>query len=636
LRHFKSIGCMLSVLAVCCIAHGQQIWVLSESSISPQQMESHDWYDIEADPDDASNLIACGMKWNAQTNANYGFVYFSRDEGKSWQTALEDESSNWVSEESCAFGIDGVAYFIADASEIDNIGTLHHDHGTTRIWVSHDSGRSWQLGATTGWTDFSSSVVDRSLGPNQNRLYVMFNNLWTYYSSVGGIGQPADFPKRTDKVNEYDTAGNSIGLISYKDGDAEVSGPIVAPEMYKLRFHGAYPGTNLLLKDGSLLTLFWSKVRNFAADGKRNGTEFIVGAQHTDPRRKAVSEPVFVQKELVAPGEPEWKCDSYLSTPATYDPVTNTVYAALLDGSNGKCTLMLEKSTDDGQTWTSSVWAEKPSSENKDAKPPEHDYGSLALARRDDGTLTLLWQDSDKPGVWLFAASTDDGKTYSTPQQISIGSNAGNGFHVTSDSLDLFIAQARETMSSDDAGLRINNHTGGGTVHTNGIAVTPDGVFHPIWTANGGQLYTASIAVTKPLDRSKPETARADGWQYETNRVKFNYGGSQRYDEQDKVLTESIVIRNSGTTALKGPLRLEITPASRVGVIYPLDVVTEGSGDAIEQYIDVTQYIPGDGLAPGASSSPISLRFRFEPYADAKQSGSVANVSLRLLTKETK
>lgn len=630
---------ILCVVAITCllapVISAQEARVLYQTGIdSGQSIGSYDWYGVDADPDSAKNLIVCGMKWQAQDNAYYGFVYSSQDGGKSWHTALEDRSSKWVSEASCAFGVRGVAYFVADASKADENGGLHHDHGTTRIWASHDAGRSWTLGTTAGWTDFSSSVVDRDPGPNQNRLYVFFNNLWTYYTSIGSKGQPANLPKSTDKVNQFDTVGNTIGLISYKDGDTEVSGPIYAPEMYKMRWHGAYPGTNLLLKNGSLLTLFWSKRRNFEADGKRNGREFILAAQHTNPVRREVSGPVIVQKSLEAAGQPEFKCNSYLTAPAAYDSETNTVYATYLDGSNDKCTLMLEKSTDDGQTWSSSSWTEKLASGDQSAKLSEHDYGGLAIARREDGVLALLWQDSDKPGVWLFATSTDDGKTYSTPQQISIGSAYNSGFHVTSDSLDFYMTQARETMASDDAGLRIDNHIGGGTVHTNGIAVTPDGVFHPIWTANDGQLYTAAIAVTKSRDPSKPEPARTDGWQYETNRVKFTYGGSQQYDEQGKMLTESVVIRNSGATTLQGPLRLDIIPRSRVGVIYPLDVVTEGSGDSIGQYLDVGRYIPGDGLAPGASSSPIPLRFRFEPYADAKQSGTVAYVSLRLLTKE--
>ncbi len=189
--------------------------------------------------------------------------------------------------------------------------------------------------------------------------------------------------------------------------------------MYKLSLLGSYPGQNLVLKDGSLLTLFWTKVRNFNADGKRNGTEYIFAAQHTDRQRKSVSEPVILQKWLDAPDQPDMKCSSYLSAPAAYDPKTNTVYATYLDGSNGRCTLTLEKSTDDGQTWTASAWSEKPASNAKDAISPAHEYGRLAIARRDDGTLALLWHDN-QPDEWLFATSTDDGKTYSTPQPIAI------------------------------------------------------------------------------------------------------------------------------------------------------------------------------------------------------------------------
>ncbi|MEI9978225.1 MAG: sialidase family protein [Edaphobacter sp.] len=607
--------------------------MLSEATISPTQSGSSSWYGIEADPENSNNLIACGMKWDAQDNAQHGFVYASQDGGNIWHLALEDKNSKWVSEESCAFGVHGIAYFVADASKTDDTGMLHHDHGTTRIWISHDAGQSWALGITAGWTDFSASVIDRNPGPNQNRLYVFFNNLWTHYTSVDDKGKPASFPKLTDKVSEFDTAGNTIGLINYKDGDKEVNGPIYDAEMYKMRLHGSYPGQNLLLKDGSLLTLFWSKVRNFTADGKRYGTEFIFASQRTDPRRKSVSEPVIVQKTLEVPEQPEWKCDSYLSAPAAYAPDTNTVYATYLDGSSGKCTLMLEKSTDDGQTWSSSVWSEKLVANSKDAKLDEHDYRGLALARRGDGTLALLWRDSDKPDVWLFATSTDDGKTYSSPQQISTSGKSDGTYRVMSESLDLYVNQAIESKPSDDALLRINNHTGWGDPHTNGIAVTPDGVFHPIWTANGGQLHTAAIAVVKSRDRSKSEPTHTDGWQYETNSVKFTYGGSQQYDERENLLTETIVIRNSGTTALKGPLHLEIMPRSFAGVIYPIDAVTEGAGDGIAQYLDVGQYIPGDGLAPGASSTPIPLRFRFEPYNDAKQSGTLATVSLRLLTK---
>jgi hypothetical protein len=614
-------------------AYAQQPRVISEAVVSPPQSGGHDQYDIEADPDNANNLIACGMKWNALDNAYYGYVYASQDAGTTWHTALEDTHSKWVSEESCAFGVHGVAYFIADASKIDNTGELHHDHGTTRIWVSHDSGRTWTLGTTAGWTDFSASVVDRNSGPDQNRLYVFFNSLWMYYISIDDK-QALD---RIPKSSKEGAAGSTIGLISYKDGDDKAREPIFDPGMYKQLYHGSYPSQNLLLKDGSLLTLFWSKVRLLNPDGSRKGRKIVLAAQHTEPDRKAVSEPVNIFTFPDISGQSKAKCDSYLSAPATYNFVTNTVYATYLDGSNGECTLMLAKSIDNGQTWSAHPWVEKADSHAKDATPTQHDYDALAMARRDDGTLALLWHDSDQPDCWLFSTSTDSGETYSHPQQISTCTSGNDGkYRLTAAGLDLHISQANSSTPSDDADLQIKNHFGFGNSHTSGIAVTGDGVFHPAWIANDGQLYTAAIAVTKPHDRSRPESPRTDGWQYETNRVKFLYGGSQHYDEDAHVLTESVILLNSGTEPLRAPLRLEIEPSSRVGILYALDVTTEGSGDSIAQYLDIDQYIPGDGLPPGASSTPIPLRFHFEPYSDAKQGGFPGNVSLRLLMKEGK
>jgi hypothetical protein len=128
---------------------------------------------------------------------------------------MEDKNSVWVSEQSCAFGVHGLAYFVADASKVID-GDLHHDLGTTRIHVLHDSGKTWRLGIATGWTDYSASVVDTNPGPNQNRLYVFFNNLQSFHSSLGN--------KDAVEAEANGTNGTRVGVISYRDGDAQVTG----------------------------------------------------------------------------------------------------------------------------------------------------------------------------------------------------------------------------------------------------------------------------------------------------------------------------------------------------------------------------------------------------------------------------
>ncbi len=610
----------------------QQIRILNEAVVSPPAGGQHSWYDIEADPENANNLIVCGMRWDAKDNAEHGFVYSSQDGGTTWNTALEDKRTSWVSEESCAYGVHGVAYFVAGASKIDDAGGLHHDQGTTRIYVSHDAGKTWTLGTETGWTDFSASVVNPHPGVDQNRLYIFFNNLWTFYSSIHDQGKSTDFPKLTDKVSEFDTAGNTIGLVSYKDGDSSAARPLYNDTMYKLRLHGSYPSQNLLLNDGSMVTLFWSKRRIFGANGKQSGREFLFAAQRSDAQRHTLSEPVIIQQSSDGLAQEPWVCDSYLSAPAAYDAAGNVIYATYLDGQNGHCTLILAKSTDGGATWSSHPWIEREDLKAGPSKLVQREYHSLALARNQDGVMALLWRDTSSTDCWNFAVSTDNGTTYSHPKQISSCSPTSDSkYRLNSASLDLYVAQARPSKLGDDAGFRIDNRNNFGTNHTSGIAVTPDGVFHPAWIVSGndeGQLRSAAISVRKPVSGSVGQVAQQVGWEDITNHVQFRYGGSQHYDSATGLLIVSAVIRNSGREALYGPLRLEINPSSNVGVIYPVNVKTEGAS----QYWEIGQYLPDGSLEPGAISQPIPISLRFVPDAAANPSSSVASISVRLLT----
>ena len=608
-------------------AQAQQLRILSSGPVSPGGSWSGS-YDVEADPDDANNLIVCGPRWDAKDNANYGFVYSSQDAGKSWHVALEDKNSRWVTEQSCAFGVHGVAYFVSDSSRIDDAGELHHELGTTRIWVSRDAGRTWSLGTTGGWTDLSASVVDRTAGPNENRLYTFFNGPDWYYTSVGDKQALDRIPKMSEK--DWASPVSSLGLISYREGDGKIRGPIFNPH-YKRPYRSSYPGQNLMLKDGSLLALLWM----------RKGQEYVFVSQHSDSKRQKLSDPVVVNGYSQARGAPDVLCSSYTLGPAAYDSATNTVYAAYLDGASGKCKLTLNVSTDDGQTWLAHPWTETSDSIGRSAGSAEQNYASLAMARNQDGVLALLWRNNPRSDCWYFATSTDSGQTYSHPMQLSSCSAEEGKYRLSDAYLDFgYVEQAEDSRPADRARLSVKNDFNFGGSRPNGIAVSADGVFHPVWfTSKGGQgeLHTAAIAAVKSRDQDTPEPERTDDWQYMTDKVKFLYGGSQHYDAAKSVLAESVILRNSGSVKLHSPLRLEIEPASSTGLIYPLDILTERSGQSVAQYLDVDQYVPGDGLNPGASSAPIPLNFHFELYNDAKPDDNIlAHVSIRLLTKKVK
>src|SRR4030088_3096004 len=83
----------------------------------------HLWYEIKADPEDSAKLIICGTKWDALANPPFGFVYFSADAGRTWQNVLEDRSSAWVTEHSCAVGAHHPAYFFSHSAKKNQTGT---------------------------------------------------------------------------------------------------------------------------------------------------------------------------------------------------------------------------------------------------------------------------------------------------------------------------------------------------------------------------------------------------------------------------------------------------------------------------------------------------------------------------------
>src|SRR5260370_4068740 len=215
-----------SIVATCTLR--QRFCVESRTTIAGGW---HPWYEIKSDPADESALIACGMEWDSGRNAFQTFVYSSTDEGINWTLAMLDRSSLWVSETSCAFGPNHMAYLISEASNVVD-GSTQHYRGTGRLFVSSDSGQHWKETLQTGWTDYSTSAVSARTG-----------KLYTFY-------QERPVPDRGGNLI------SSVGMLVFPADGTSVSGPYTIPELVRLGFQGLYPSNALPLKDGSVVSLF--------------------------------------------------------------------------------------------------------------------------------------------------------------------------------------------------------------------------------------------------------------------------------------------------------------------------------------------------------------------------------------------
>lgn len=257
-----------------------------------------------------------------------------------------------------------------------------------------------RAGAKTGWNDFTTSVVDTAPGPNQNRLYSFFNNLQTFYDSIG--------QKEAAEAEKKSSNGTRVGMITYNDGDVQVAGPFTSDPMAKESYRGSYPAPAMLLDDGSLVTMFTSK-----RGTERGGREFMAYSVRASPDRTSLETPVKVVDSLDTPDQDlSVPCGGYyLDSAATYDPVRNKLYFAYSDVRNKRCQLFLTDSSDGGKSWSNARTISNPYA------AIDTQYSNPSLAVNKDGVLALMWEGKFRSGCWNFA-SFENGSRLAKPTQL--------------------------------------------------------------------------------------------------------------------------------------------------------------------------------------------------------------------------
>lgn len=512
-----------------------------------------------------------------------------------WHTALEDKSSAWVSEQSCAMSRNGEVYFVSEASRVID-GEQHHELGTARIFVSRDGGQSWTEKAKTTWADHSVSVIDVNHAGNGSRFYTFFNRL----TSESGHG---------DKNPAYGVVRRSsvVGMFSFKDDANHVTEPSVDDEMGSHHYEGALPMKAIVLNDGSLLCLYYAGL-NIGSDHYT-----MIGAVRTERSRLDSSEPVEIARAPAIIVQPEVCTISDFA--AAYDGLEDLVYVAYPALIEGQCHLVLKTSSDGGTTW----------SKERDTRQPltlSHRYYSPAMAFNHLGILGLMWRDEPVSDCWYFSASFDKGVTFTPAEPLSRCFERRSAFLADA---NLFLRVASNSRTpSDPSGtgssslnpvLNLNVIDGQDHVwrNLNSLAASPDGVFHPVWIEQGngrGQMRTASVRVGSPAEKKIPslqfdESKAADI----TGSFSLLQGSRPHYDPNSGTLTVRIMLRNRSDKPVRIPVLLQadaLTSDSAQVQISNADNGLVGVGAAW----NLAKAIPAGTLAPGATTPPYFLIFR--------------------------
>lgn len=558
-------------------ASAQEIYVSDKVPISPADNDWNNWIVIQGDPNDWRYLIACGDRWSPKTNTLSGFLYASLDGGRSWQLKVDDSSSGWVSEESCNFGPDETAYFIADASKLIN-GLTYHDLGQTRLYTSNDGGRNWASPVVwSQWTDHNTLAVDKTAGPGRGAVYVFYNA----FKDV-----------RTGHLQHI-----QVGSYPLSGPDDSTNGDDPKPSATTVGVFAKLPISATVLSDGSAVALF-ETVKSF---GHTTPVEVLT----MNPDGRDSLRLTQVMQVVASP-----RCLSYpaMAIDNSSSPSHGRIYVMGTDASSGRCRILMSSSSDNGKTWSPPAAVKIPVASTAQSDSIGSFLFTMAVNRK--GVIGLAWTEREIT-CWHFSASIDGGISFrrsvplsDCPAGGSLNSRFRNYYVEADPELDT-IKDNPVHSSRISFSLRASP----GYVWRTSMTATADGVFHPAWmeSANGGgQIWTASVSVgEKPRQTPPPPPGLHDI----SFQVTLDFA-NDFYDEAtgDVFVDMAVVNKTDAETRLRSPLELEITALrSDFGTVEVEGADNNNSG--VGARLDLSSLIPSEGLAPGSASNRRTIWF---------------------------
>ena len=558
--------------------------------INPPNVGYHGEVMAAADPQSSDNLIVCGYRANQRRGTGYeGYVYQSGDGGESWREVLVDASSQWVSEESCAFGSANQAYFITGVSETSR-GEPLHEYGNMYLYRSADGGRSWRTIQIGPFMDWTSLAVDTGQGPRRNTLYLFADSVasakggWLYAERSAILAVRRELPKLTFSI----TNGNF---------SVETGGKSTA----------RLPVGSVVLSDGSVLTVFSGYGESSSLASGKNTTTFSVDVGISRDGGKTLTRtPVYegsIPSDLGGLAVNPATDEVYICwTPQYGEPVESRMM------DHEESNLVLATSRDKGQTW--SVGAVKtPLNRSLDVSP-----GTASLAVNKNGVLGFMWYGKDWDRVY-FGVSFDGGE--SIAKVITLTPSLPGEVRATqplADERRLMVYPPVWNNSQrrlEPVKVLAFGPSPRGVPFGNALVADAAGIFHPIWSeVNNGEshLWTRTVS----LEASRPNLLIPTGLTDISDAVGTGIT-NVRYDRLGSLIAFDLTVTNKSESVIAAPLAIVMTSSSD-----HLDFTPDNADNGQSANGALWELrIPPGGLDCEESSYPRTLSFRMERSVQA-------------------
>ncbi len=536
-------------------------------------VDPHYEVEIDANPGDASELVACSMLFANDSPTSEVVTYVSSDAGKSWQLVLrtqgEDGYQSW--DPDCRYGPGHILYSLSEGSGAGSPSDYD------RVDRSLDAGKTWQTFTRAVHAERSFISVDQRSGPHQG---------WVYLYGMGEDFGSIRVGCSTDKGETFFTQ-----VVPMEAGTEDVN-----------------VGPGVMLSDGTLVIPMPVLTQPLKESQQSFRVQLPAQIRIVRVKFERPNWPLEISTSTVAPWladfEPNGSYYTTLAVDSSNGPFKDRIYATWEDRSSGRSQVKLAFSSDEGKSWSHPrvIDDDVAKQVGNTINGPDDIHGVVAVNQ--EGVVGVTWLDrrdyDDNLGWALrFRASLDGGETFLPSEKISnVDYEPGRG-----DRVPLF-GGADSISSTNDLSIGWFTFHGG---HTMGLTVDADGGFHPLWVANPTgtpQLWTTDVTVDgKAIKNGSPELSELS----DASKLVHLEFLNRYYNIKTHSLEFDLRLRNESKSTIEGSLKVRVLDAgSYVGN------VTIGAGtvqSSVEGVVwDFTPLLPGHEFQPGNVSKPMHIR----------------------------